>query len=219
MSELLPALGAGIVSTFVCNPLDVIRINYQLNYKIEYTFTKLYKGVNYGMIAIPSFWTIYFPIYKNLKEKDVPTPISAYMSSGLAATFTTPFWVLRQTVQTDKEIPKFTFRNYYKGIIPTYLLNLNFTVQMPLYEYLKDKTNNSTFNTFLNTSLSKTVATCIFYPFDTIRTRIRNGDPIKGLKFKEYYKGMSIYLIRSIPYYTSVFCTFEFIKNLMYDNP
>ena len=28
--EVIPALGAGLVSTFICNPLDVIRINYQL---------------------------------------------------------------------------------------------------------------------------------------------------------------------------------------------
>ena len=34
MEEILPALGAGITSTILCNPLDVIRINYQLKNKI-----------------------------------------------------------------------------------------------------------------------------------------------------------------------------------------
>ena len=86
---------------------------------------------------------------------------------------------------------------------------------MPLYDYLKNKNNNSTFNTFLNTSISKTVATCIFYPLDTIRAKIRNGDCIKKMKVRDYYKGITIYLVRSIPYHTSVFCTFEFIKKLM----
>ena len=29
-----------------------------------------------------------------------------------------------------------------------------------------------------------------------------------------YYSGVSIYLFRSIPYHTSTFCTFEYIKNI-----
>tara|TARA_Y100000992_G_scaffold179818_1_gene121417 strand:+ start:1217 stop:1864 length:648 start_codon:yes stop_codon:yes gene_type:complete len=215
MNEILPALGAGIVSTFICNPLDVIKINNQLNLKVEYTIYKLYKGLNYGIIVIPSFWVIYFPMYKKLKDIDIPNPLAAYISCCTASTFTTPLWILRQMAQTNKDIPKFSINNYYRGIIPTYILNLNFTVQIPVYEYLKDKTNNSTFNTFLNTSISKTIATCIFYPFDTIRAKIRNGNNIREIKLGEYYKGISIYLLRSIPYHVSVFCTFEFIKKLI----
>lgn len=214
MNEIIPALGAGIVSTIICNPLDVIRINYQLNTKIEYNLNFLYKGLNYGIIAIPTFWAIYFPLYKKIKETDIPKPIAAYVSCCAASTFTTPFWILRQRVQTGKEINNISLINY-RGLIPTYIVNLNFIVQIPMYEYLKDKTENNTFNTFLNTSISKTIAACIFYPFDTIRAKIRNGDSIKQIKFIEYYKGMTIYLIRSIPYYASVFCTYEFVKNLI----
>ena len=215
MNEIVPALGAGIVSTIICNPLDVIRINYQLNTKIHYNLNFLYKGLNYGIIAIPSFWAIYFPLYKKIKETDVPKPIAAYVSCCTASTFTTPFWVLRQRVQTGKEINNMSLINYYRGLIPTYIVNLNFIVQIPVYEYLKDKTENNTFNTFLNTSISKTTATCFFYPIDTIRAKIRNGDSIKQIKIFEYYKRTTIYLIRSIPYHASVFCTYEFVKNLI----
>lgn len=214
MEEIVPALGAGIVSTFICNPLDTIRINYQLNKPINYTLCSLYRGLNYGIIAVPSFWAIYFPIYKKFKETSVPKPIAAYISCCTASTFTTPFWVLRQRLQTGKEIKNMTLIKCYNGLIPTYIVNLNFTVQIPVYEYLKDKTYNSTFNTFLNTAISKTIATCIFYPADTIRAKIRNGDSFK-LKPTEYYRGINIYLIRSIPYHTTIFCTYEFIKNLI----
>ena len=214
MEEIVPALGAGIVSTFICNPLDTIRINYQLNKPINYNISSLYRGLNYGIIAVPSFWAIYFPVYKKFKETNVPKPIAAYISCCTASTFTTPFWVLRQRVQTGKEIKNMTLLKCYRGIIPTYIINLNFTIQIPVYEYLKDKMENNTFNTFLNTSISKTIATCIFYPIDTIRAKIRNGDSFK-LKLTEYYRGMSIYLIRSIPYHASVFCTFEYIKRFI----
>lgn len=215
MEEIVPALGAGIVSTFICNPLDTVRINYQLNKQITYSIRSLYSGLKYGIIAVPSFWAIYFPLYKKIKETDVPKPIAAYISCCTASTFATPFWVLRQRAQTGKEINNMSLINYYRGLIPTYIVNLNFIVQIPVYEYLKDKTENNTFNTFLNTSISKTIATCIFYPIDTIRAKIRNGDSIKQIKFIEYYKGMTIYLIRSIPYHASVFCTYEFVKNLI----
>ncbi len=215
MEEVIPALGAGVISTVICNPLDTLRINYQLNNSIKFNLNYLYRGISYGIIAIPSFWTIYFPMYKKLKDTELPKPISAYISSCVASTFTTPFWVLRQKLQTNKTTNGMNIFNYYNGIIPTYLINLNFTVQIPLYEYLKDRSNNSTFNTFLNTAISKTVATCVFYPMDTIRVKVRNSDSFKNVKFTDYYRGMSIYLIRSIPYHAAVFCSFEFIKNLM----
>lgn len=214
MEEIVPALGAGIVSTFICNPLDTIRINYQLNKPINYTLFSLYRGLSYGIIAVPSFWAIYFPTYKKFKETDIPKPISAYIACCIASTFTTPFWVLRQRLQTGKEIKDMNILKSYRGLIPTYIINLNFTIQIPVYEYLKDKMENNTFNTFLNTAFSKTIATCVFYPIDTIRAKIRNGDSFK-LKPAEYYRGMGIYLIRSIPYHTTVFCTFEFIKKII----
>ncbi len=213
MEEVVPALTAGIVSTFICNPLDVIRINYQLKTKLSYSIGSLYKGLNYGIIAVPSFWAIYFPTYKKLKETDIPKPISAYISCCAASTFTTPFWVLRQRVQTNREIKNVTIFNSYRGLIPTYIVNLSFIVQIPAYEYLKDINNNSTIDVFLNTAISKTFATCIFYPIDTIRAKIRNGDSIR-LRINEYYRGIGIYLIRSIPYHASVFCTFEYVKKL-----
>ena len=152
MNDILPALGAGIVSTFICNPLDTLRVNYQLKIPLNYNLNNLYKGLNYGIIAVPSFWTIYFPLYKKLKETDLSKPLSAYLSCCVASTVTTPFWVLRQREQTGKPINKMNISKFYRGLIPTYIINLNFTVQIPLYEYLKDRSNNSIFNTFLNTA-------------------------------------------------------------------
>ena len=50
MDEIIPALGAGIVSTVVCNPLDKIRVYYQLNKGFK--FNKLYKVIKYVIIAV-----------------------------------------------------------------------------------------------------------------------------------------------------------------------
>ena len=216
MEEVLPALSAGVISTVVCNPLDVIRVNYQLNKKIKTDFKFLYRGINYGIVAIPSFWVIYFPLYKKLKN-DLPSSVSAYLSCCSASAVSTPFWVLRQKAYTgikhDWKSEKLS--SYYKGLLPTFLINLSFVIQMPIYEYLKTKVENNTFNIFLITSISKTIATSILYPLDTIRVKIRNGDLIKNIKITEYYKGISIYLVRSIPYHATVFCTYEYVKKII----
>jgi|TARA_B110000208_G_scaffold27660_1_gene36191 hypothetical protein len=216
MEEILPGLGAGIVSTLICNPLDTIRINYQLGNEIKYTTNYLYRGLGYSVIGIPVFWSIYFPMYKKLKE-DFSIPVSAYISCCTASTFTTPFWVLRQAKQTDKKI-NYSIKSLYNGLLPTYLINLSFTIQMPLYEYMKSNVENNTFNVFICTAVSKTVATCIFYPLDTIRARLRDGQICIYSNMTNYYRGMSIYILRSLPYHVSVFCTYEYIKNYFIKN-
>lgn len=213
MEEALPAFSAGVISTIICNPLDTLRINYQINNRLVFSFTK---GLGYGLLAIPSFWTVYFPVYKSTKET-LGNSISAYFACCLGSTISTPFWILRQKAQTGKRhsFVNTPIKNYYNGILTTYLINLSFAVHMPVYEFIKNKIENNTFNIFLATSFSKTFAACIFYPLDTIRAKFRNGDTIRGLKPLDFYKGLSIYLIRSIPYHCSVFCTYEFIKKRM----
>ena len=214
MEEVLPALGAGIVSTIICNPLDTIRVNYQLGNTLNVlNINYLYRGIQYGIIGIPTFWSIYFPLYKRLKN-EINTPTAAYISCCTASTFTTPFWVLRQAAQCNKKI-NISISNLYRDIFPTYLINLSFTIQMPIYEYMKSKVENNTFNVFVCTAVSKTVASCIFYPLDTIRARLRDGQVGVYSSVSNYYRGISIYILRSLPYHVSVFCTYEYIKKVI----
>jgi hypothetical protein len=222
MDTLISAISAGVVSSIVCNPLDVLRINKQINRPIGVNIQNCFKGLSYAIYTITPFWGLYFSIYEELKTyHNLNIPASAYISTCIASTITTPLWVIKQKAQTDKmnEIHKMTISNFYSGLIPTYILGLTFTIQIPIYEYLKSKTDNSTFNTFINTSISKTVASSIFYPFDTVRVVLRNGGNFSGMKIHHYYRGIGVYLIRSIPYHASVFCTFEFVKNLMNESP
>jgi hypothetical protein len=213
MEEVLPALGAGIVSTIICNPLDTIRVNYQLGNEIKWRTKYMYRGIQYGIIGIPVFWSIYFPLYKTFKEY-FSIPTAAYVSCCAASTFTTPFWVLRQAKQTDKKV-NISFKSLYNGLLPTYLINLSFTVQMPLYEYMKSRVENSTFNIFVCSAISKTAAACLFYPIDTIRARLRDGKSAFIPGFSNYYRGLSVYLIKSLPYHITIFCTYEYIKKII----
>lgn len=228
---------SGLVSNTVCNPFDVIRTNQQLGNKVQYNFTFLTRGLLSGVITIPTYWSIFFESYKNLKEinQNPFSFLNGYIASNIASTITCPLWFIRQKNQVSKN---FNILFFYKnnGIIPfynvllnTYFINGSFVIQMPLYENLKknikikNQISNDSLRIFLITSISKTVAGCIFYPFDTIRTIKRNNhnDSIIKIIIKlnknpiKYYSGLNVYLMRSIPYHGITFCTFEYFKKYL----
>lgn len=241
-NDFIIGLYSGIVSSIICNPFDVIRTNYQLKNKVNYNFTYLYRGLPISLICIPSYWSIYFGTYSKLKEYKT-SAFNGYVACCISSTFTTPLWVLRQKYQVNSE---FNIINFYKqnnisvffnGLKTTYIINLSFLIQMPLYEYLKVKTKQSKYLTnvtskndlnlnlntkeiFVITAFSKTVATLCLYPLDTLRAHIRNNgnsifSTIKYLNKNpiSYYYGIFIYLFRSIPYHSATFCTYEYFKN------
>jgi hypothetical protein len=235
MNDFYAGLLSGLFSNIICNPFDVIRTNKQLNNKIYYNISFLTRGLKSGIITIPTFWSIYFETYKNLKEYNKTNYkfLNGYLSSNIASTITCPLWFIRQKNQiSDKfNVIDFYIKNgikpFYNALFNTYLINSSFIIQIPVYEKLKiDKTiskkiKNDTIRIFLITSFSKIIASCVFYPFDTIRTLKRNNfndsylNIIKKLNKNpiKYYNGLYIYLIRSIPYHTSVFCSYEYLLN------
>lgn len=263
MNELYLGIYSGLISTFVCNPFDVIRTHKQLSIKYEiklnYSGLKsLYRGIIPGLITIPTFWGIYFPTYNYLKQCDNLKNsnfsfLFGYISCNIASTITCPLWFIRQKYQISNSsnssgssnfriidtFNKQGIKPFYNALIPTYIINMSFIIQIPLYEYLKNNnynfirnysnssnssdssnySNYSTINTFINSSISKTCAAICTYPLDTIRTIRRNTnksfyDIILKLNNKpsNYYNGLGIYLIRSIPYHSSVWCSYEYFK-------
>ena len=220
MNEVVPALCAGVVSTIVCNPLDIMRLRAQLkNNKI---ITSPFLGLRMGLVTIPTFWGIYFPLYSKLNEK-ISTPIAAYAACCSASIITAPLWLLRQKSQVSEPhcFKTTPISNYYVGIIPTLFINLNFMIQIPLYEYIKNKFDTSVQNVFFASAISKVASSTITYPLDTIRAMKRqkpNENYLSLLKSRgitDFYRGLPIYLLRGVPYHISVFCTYEYVKSLL----
>ena len=230
MSNFYAGLAAGLISNFICNPFDVIRTHKQLNKKITYNPLFLYRGILIGSITIPTFWSTYFGTYEYFKQFNQTKLyfLNGYFAANIASIITCPLWFIRQKFQIQ---PNFNIFNYYikygtspfyNALIPTFIINSSFIIQIPMYEYLKKilQKNNTTFNIFCITAISKTIATCFFYPMDTIRTIKRNNDNINFLTIIKtlnrnpinYYLGISTYLIRSIPYHATTFCAYEYFK-------
>jgi len=223
--DIYSGLYAGLLSTIICNPLDVIRTHKQLNKEYILSVRFLYRGIKSSIIGIPLFWSIYFPSYNYLKNNNYSI-LSGYLACNLASTVTCPIWFIRQRYQVkgNFEVIKFYKNNgikpFYNAIIPTYLINISFLFQIPIYEFLKTKYENNTTNIFFITVLSKTISTFITYPIDTIRTFKRNNDKlsIKSIinilnKNKiMYYSGFFVYLSRGLPSHTITFCTYEYFN-------
>ena len=226
---------SGIAATFVCNPLDIIRINIQAkNTSSIYTIKEIYKkygvsgfytGTSMGLITIPAFWAIYFPLYETLNTQ-LNTSFSAYISCNVASTITCPLWYVRQKRQTfsdfniSRELKKGNYRQFYTGLLSTYLINSNFIFQIPIYEYFKNYLNAGSFNIFLSSSLSKVCASLITFPLDNIRVVSRQNPHISIVSIltiiknnNNFYKGLTNYLIRSIPYHGTIFCTYEYLRH------
>jgi hypothetical protein len=218
MNEIVPAVCAGIVSTFICNPLDILRLRYQLKSTNKF---KPMSGIGMGLLTVPTFWGIYFPLYSNLYDI-VPIPIAAYSACSIASIITAPLWYLRQKAQIGEphSFKSTPIYKYYSGVLPTLFINLNFMIQIPMYEYLKSKLiNKDTINIFLISSTSKVLSSVITYPLDTLRAMKRQSpnntylELLKSRNFYGFYRGLPVYLFRSVPYHTSLFCTYEYLTD------
>lgn len=230
------AVIAGSLATIICNPLDTIRINIQTKNissigSIRYIYKKygifgFYNGIGIGVITIPTFWSIYFPCYENMKN-NYNVGLSAYLSCCFASTVTSPLWYVRQKRQTFTEfniideVKNFRFRQFYSGLLSTYIINSNFIIQLPIYEKIKSHESfiNNSFNIFLATSFSKVCASVVTFPLENCRVLSRQNFNLsikdillKLYTTKSYYNGMTNYLIRSIPYHSIIFCTYEYLR-------
>ena len=229
MKEIYAGLFSGIISTIIVNPLDVLRTHKQLNIKYNISVKFLYNGLTPALICLPSFWAIYFPTYEYLKKQKFNL-FSGYLAANIGSTFTCPLFFIRQKYQIDNTIDIYKYyklngiKPFYNALITTYLYNTSLIFQMPIYEHLKKKylnlTKIDTLNIFIITSISKIISTLIVYPIDTLRT-IKRQKTNKSLfeiiynlnkNPNNYYRGISIYLLRSIPYHGSIFCSYEFFK-------
>lgn len=119
-SHIIGGLVAGTCQVIVTNPYEIIKINLQMNNKIDYkqfiNVRKLYTGSSACFLRDIPFSGIYFPTYWYLKDKKKLNPFIAGTIAGApAALLCTPADVVKTRMQT---IRKFNQGEKIK-IIPT----------------------------------------------------------------------------------------------------
>lgn len=122
-------MGAGILCTILCAPLDVVKVRLQIQGGLkmhkydgnivgmlrgiyrEEGIRGIFRGVGPALCTIPLFWGVYWPMYDYSKaylaehHDDTIPEISRHLYSALFAgvisdVITNPFWVTRTRIQT-----------------------------------------------------------------------------------------------------------------------
>ncbi|XP_017772018.1 PREDICTED: solute carrier family 25 member 36-A isoform X2 [Nicrophorus vespilloides] len=201
------------------------------------------------------FWNTVFPPNSAMVHM-----LSASCAGFMASTLTNPIWFVKTRLQLEvnKDGNRMTamecvrriykqsgFRGFYKGISASYMGISETIVHFVIYEALKaelmahrqrdsDTRDSRDFLEFMMAgAVSKTVASCVAYPHEVARTRLREeGSRYKafwqtlGLVFKEegikgVYRGLTTQLIRQIPNTAIMMATYEavvYILSTRFDN-
>lgn len=185
------------------------------------------------------------------KNRDTPfVHVVSAMSAGFSASTTTnPIWLIKTRLQLDRATSKnrLTVKNsiiaiykeggflgFWKGVTASYWGISETVIHFVIYEALKKqlalyqdkrKGQEKTFIDFAGFMLcgacSKTCATCIAYPHEVARTRLREeGSRYKsfwqtlGIVYREegrrgLYRGLATQLVRQIPNTAIMMSTYE----------
>ncbi|KAG8183804.1 hypothetical protein JTE90_027730 [Oedothorax gibbosus] len=179
---------------------------------------------------------------------------SAASAGFMSCSLTNPIWFVKTRLQLDQrsygsvttlQCIKDIYNSkgiigFYKGITASYFGISETIVHFVIYEFIKAKLKEgrSAFQTdrkssrdfaefMLAGAVSKTCASCIAYPHEVVRTRLRQvGDKYKSffqtlqLVFKEesyhgLYRGLGTQLVRQIPNTAIMMATYEAVVYLL----
>jgi solute carrier family 25 protein 33/36 len=183
---------------------------------------------------------------KYTPTEDMCHVCSAGIAGVTAVSLTNPIWFVKTRLQLNEtrrglktlEVVQKILREkgvlgFYKGISASYFGVVETTMYFVLYEKLKTLQFNQQSNDgkdglsigtfFSSAAFAKTLASCLCYPHEVARTRLRE----EGTKYNSFfqtlnlvikeegirgiYKGMATHLIRQIPNTAIVMTTYEII--------
>ncbi|KAJ7581096.1 mitochondrial carrier domain-containing protein [Mycena floridula] len=138
-------LGAGVVNTLCMNPLDLLKVKFQVattkprgnagsqiwyalkDIQQQYGWRGLYRGVVPNIAGNASSWGLYFLFYNMLKKRasggDITQPLSAtnYLicsaqASAVTAIMTNPLWVVKVRMFTTQHDSPHAYKGLWDGI-------------------------------------------------------------------------------------------------------
>jgi len=137
-NKFLNGMTAGVITSIITHPLDVIKIHIQMNESVYKQIQKngmmlLYRGYSKTFIKIASSSSIFFPIYDNLQKK-INNPFISSITSGFVATLIMhPLDYLKTRQMAGLSLYNgYNILTYYKGlslnmmrIVPHFVITMN----------------------------------------------------------------------------------------------
>jgi len=195
---LIGGFSRGCVITLLY-PLDTIKTRTQNSYHQSYKLP-LYYGYNVAISTQIPYGMIVFGMYENIKEvlfkyhpemnKSNVYISSALLSDFMGSAFLSPCEIIKQNMQIGKYNSVYMaykrimyldgFKGFYKGYTGLLMRDLPFrAIQLPLYEFLKEKYTHHSDSSLSNSlkisfvgAIAGMTAASITNPIDVIKTRL-----------------------------------------------
>lgn len=232
METFSGAIG-GFTGVLLSHPFDTLRVRIQsLEKKPDIIpfikqilknegFFVLYRGFFPPLLGMGLEKATVFTAYTYAKNKTDNIFFSGYCAGLTSSLIITPIEKIKIHLQTSK-IGIFNStalmiknRNLYQGFSPTFFReSVGFGIYFSFYNYYNAK---SPFHYFLGGALSGSLAWCVIYPIDTVKTnaqiqKINILNFLKKQSLKSLYKGFPLALMRAFPLHGGVFLGYEMSK-------
>ncbi len=210
------------------------------NVRAQQGLSGFYKGYGAFVTTYPLFWGFYFQTRDKTKLSYFENPhvnnaVSSYVSGIIGGVLTNPLLVLKTRRQAailkGKEtsylgMTKDIYRNeglpgFYKGLASTFVFNVKFGLQFPLYDAIKERSESVAIASFG----AKFVTSTMFYPFDLVRVNQRNSEKrlstLDSMKHiyrlsgvRGFYNGVSLYVLLTAPNFIIMMVAYDKLKSL-----
>jgi len=230
MLDLIPGFIQGIVRVIVSYPFDYIRTKIQTQ---QYTtikdfyknnnmsLTRLYKGISVPLFTVPIDRAVQFYIFEECNKRKFTTIQSSFIATLLSSTYSVPVNYLQTRIMTDKseinKIKTLGYKGFYSDLSRNFLSSF---LYLGIYGELRKRISKENHNYFLFGIATSTLMWSVVYPLDTIRVLKQTSDLsynkiIKNTPIRNYYRGLPIVILRSIPSSGFGMMSYEFTRNLI----
>lgn len=152
---------SGFISSFVCYPIEYYKIVNQNGAPLRFPFSN---GVYINSIAYGLHYSIYFPVFKKIKDYGFNSFESAFIAQGVSNIILNPLWIIRtkrisfgtsyyelcqktfltntNNKNNNKNNNKINYKNLFKGLPESSILcfqsGLSFSIMETISKNLKD---------------------------------------------------------------------------------
>jgi hypothetical protein len=229
MLDLIPGFIQGIVRVLVSYPFDYIRTNIQTQEfknvvdfykKTNMSVNKLYNGVSIPLITIPIDRAIQFYIFEECNKRKYSLFQSSLIATLLSSIYSVPINYMQTIIMTKNSINIVNKNKIigYNGFYSDLSRNIASSfLYLGIYGKLREIIPKEKHNYFLFGVTASSVMWSIVYPLDTIRVLKQTSDSsyikiIKNTHIRNYYRGLPIVILRSMPSSGFGMMAYEFTK-------
>ncbi len=177
-------------------------------------FTNAYTPAIIAQVVSTSTKYSFYEFIKNYRQTDksdfLNNSINGLAGGILGSLFSHPIDVWKNYLQRKENFSFKNYKLYYQGYSASIYKNaVLYSCLFPIYDYYKNK-----FNSIYLASLSTTITVSfIIQPFDYYKTVKMAGNT--NIQLKNFTRGFTLMLARSIPHFTITMYTTEIIKKYL----